>query len=73
MNLDRKHFSGDVSRRYGLPLLLVLAALLPAACGKRGPLYLPDEAGAQTRARELAVRPAASPPGNAADEAARKK
>jgi predicted small lipoprotein YifL len=50
----------------------VCAALLPAACGKRGPLYLPDEAGAQ-KAGEPAVEPAPPPPDNAAGEGAHQK
>jgi len=52
---------------------LAFAALLPAACGKRGPLYLPDGASTQTRASEQAVNPAPPPDGNASGEGARKK
>ena len=51
----------------------ICAALLPAACGKRGPLYLPDGAGTQTRASEQAAKPAPSPAENAPGEGAQQK
>lgn len=52
-------------RRRVLLAAVAFAALLPAACGKRGPLYLPDQAGAQAKAGGQTVKPAPSGPDNA--------
>jgi predicted small lipoprotein YifL len=41
-----KMHGDEQMKRYGLPYLLpigVLCALLLAACGQKGPLYLPDD------------------------------
>jgi len=51
----------------------VCAALLPGACGKRGPLYLPDGASTQTRASEQADKPVPPPAENASGEGAQQK
>ena len=36
------------------------AALLSGACGKRGPLYLPDQTGVQAKSGEPVAKPAPS-------------
>jgi predicted small lipoprotein YifL len=47
-------------RRLGLALLLgIAAAAALSACGKKGPLYLPEEVNAPA----AAAQPAAAPPG----------
>jgi len=51
----------------------VCAALLTGACGKRGPLYLPDGAGTPARAGEPSVKPVPPPAENAAGEGAQQK
>jgi predicted small lipoprotein YifL len=43
LNLRSLDFMRSVRATVGLILVLCLAALLPA-CGKKGPLYLPDDA-----------------------------
>ncbi len=53
--------------------IVAFTALLPAACGKRGPLYLPDETGAQTRTGEPAGSPAPAPTDKASGEDAHQK
>ena len=73
MNIGKNQSLWSLSRRYVLPALLALAALLSAACGKRGPLYLPDETGAQTRTGEPAGSPAPTPPDKASGEDAHQK
>lgn len=42
-----KPFGGRVLRRY-LPILAAASVLLLAACGQRGPLYLPHSLAAHT-------------------------
>jgi predicted small lipoprotein YifL len=42
--------------RFGAASLTLMAAGVLAACGQKGPLYLPDTAG------EVVTRPAATPP-----------
>jgi predicted small lipoprotein YifL len=56
MNLPENH---SLSGRLRPVLLLVAACatVLPIGCGKKGPLYLPDEAGAQMKAGDQAARP----------------
>ncbi|BAV32984.1 hypothetical protein SCL_0662 [Sulfuricaulis limicola] len=53
-------------RRFGwrwlVPLCLLLGIVALGGCGKKGPLYLPDEAAAPDKTREQAVVPAATPP-----------
>ena len=44
-----------------------------AACGKKGPLYLPEEANAPRPAASSAAKPAAAPPAAGAEEGAHQK
>ena len=48
--------------RYLWLLGVFVVTLLPVACGKRGPLYLPDDAAAPTKAGAQATQPAPSRP-----------
>jgi predicted small lipoprotein YifL len=62
MNFPHLHFP---SGRYGrLVLLAGVALALPlfAACGKKGPLYLPDDAGASSNTGGQATVPAPAQP-----------
>jgi predicted small lipoprotein YifL len=45
-------------RRYLWLLGAVVAAWLPVACGKKGPLYLPDDAATRNQPGEPVTRPA---------------
>jgi len=57
-----------MSRAARLPLAVVIAALLLAACGNKGPLVLPDQApkkhkSAPAKTRAPAQQPADAPSG----------
>ena len=61
-------------RRLRLALLLGIAvAAALSACGKKGPLYLPEEANAPRPAESPAAKPAASPSAAGAEEGAHQK
>ncbi|GAB4508871.1 MAG: hypothetical protein Tsb0026_08150 [Sulfuricaulis sp.] len=48
--------------RYIKPLCLVLGVVALCGCGKKGPLYLPDDVAAPTKTDEQAVSPAPAQP-----------
>jgi predicted small lipoprotein YifL len=73
MNSGRNPHMRDLGLRRVLLCGAVCAALLAGACGKRGPLYLPDGAGAPARAGEPSVKPAPPPAENASGEPAQNK
>ena len=54
-------------------LLGVMLVATFAACGKKGPLYLPEEANVPRPAASPAARPAATPPAAGAEEGAHQK
>ena len=61
-------------RRLRLVLLLGITAVATlSACGKKGPLYLPEEANAPRPAESPAAKPAASPQPAGAEEGAHQK
>ncbi|MGE5241271.1 MAG: LPS translocon maturation chaperone LptM [Bacteroidota bacterium] len=61
-------------RRLRLVLLLGITAVATlSACGKKGPLYLPEEANAPGPATSPAANPAAPPPPAGAEEGAHQK
>jgi predicted small lipoprotein YifL len=49
-------------RRPVLLLVAAGAAVLPISCGKKGPLYVPDEAREQMKAGDHAATPVPPPP-----------
>ncbi len=59
MNRRENHSLSGRRARYVL-LGALLAVLLPAACGKKGPLYLPDDANPSNQAGPSVEKPAAS-------------
>ncbi|MBI5783399.1 MAG: lipoprotein [Gammaproteobacteria bacterium] len=44
-------------------LSMALAVMLIAACGKKGPLYLPDKAEAPAKTGDQTVNPSPTQPG----------
>jgi predicted small lipoprotein YifL len=49
--------------RYLKPLCLLLGIVVLGGCGKKGPLYLPDETAAPDKTGTQAVSPAELQPG----------
>ena len=47
--------------RYLMPLYLLLGIVALCGCGKKGPLYLPDEAAAPDKTGTQAVSPVPQP------------
>lgn len=68
MRARENHSPAGRAGRLGLLLGMMLIAAL-AACGKKGPLYLPEEANAPGPA----AKPAAAPPAAGAEEGAHQK
>lgn len=63
MNSRRNHFPSGRCKP-GVTLLgMVCTVMLIAACGKKGPLYLPDKADTLARTGEQTVNPAPILPG----------
>jgi predicted small lipoprotein YifL len=62
MDHQENHSRARRRIRYGWLLGAFLAALLPVACGKKGPLYLPDDAAAHNKPGAPATPPAPSRP-----------
>ncbi|HJV96379.1 MAG TPA: lipoprotein [Albitalea sp.] len=58
--------------RLALLLGITVVATL-TACGKKGPLYLPEEANAPRPAAPPAAKPAAAPPAAGAEDGAHQK
>jgi predicted small lipoprotein YifL len=62
MNFIHLIFRSNRFRRAVLLASVVLALPLIAACGKKGPLYLPDDAGAPGKTGGQATMPAPAQP-----------
>ncbi|MHB8534912.1 MAG: LPS translocon maturation chaperone LptM [Sulfuricaulis sp.] len=73
MSSGKNHSLRCERRRRVLLSIVAFPALLSAACGKRGPLYLPDGAGAQEKAGEPAAKTTPSQPDKSSGEDVRQK
>ncbi|OGI50000.1 MAG: hypothetical protein A3E57_01255 [Candidatus Muproteobacteria bacterium RIFCSPHIGHO2_12_FULL_60_33] len=63
MNLRSNHFPSGRCKPWIMRLGMAFAVMLIVACGKKGPLYLPDDAAAPARTGGQAVNPSPTQPG----------
>lgn len=63
MNSRRNHFPSGFGKPGIMLLGMVCVAMLFAACGKKGPLYLPDRSDAPDKTVEKTVNSAPAQPG----------
>ncbi len=63
MKLCRNHFPSGRDKPSIMRLGIVFAVLLIAACGKKGPLYLPDKDDSPAKTGEQTVNPSPTQPG----------